>query len=69
MPGTFEKFPFTNFHGLNLDWIIQKMIEIDEYFHEHLEETVDAAIDTLQISGTYDALTETLTLSLERVIS
>jgi len=27
MSGVFEQFPYTNFHDLNLDWILQKMKE------------------------------------------
>lgn len=25
--GVFEQFPYTNFHNLNLDWVLQKMRE------------------------------------------
>ena len=28
--GLFEQFPYTNFHDLNLDWIIAKIKELDE---------------------------------------
>ena len=28
--GLFEHFPYTNFHELNLDWIIQTVKELDE---------------------------------------
>ena len=28
--GLFENFPYTNFHELNLDWIVQKMKALDE---------------------------------------
>lgn len=34
-----EQFPYTNFHELNLDWIIQKV----KYFDEHLDEIVNNA--------------------------
>ena len=27
--GSYEKFPYTNFHGLNLDWLLQKMQELE----------------------------------------
>lgn len=28
--GTFEQFPYTNYHDLNLDWIIEALKELDE---------------------------------------
>lgn len=28
--GLFEQFPYTNFHELNLDWILKKIKELDE---------------------------------------
>ena len=28
--GLFEQFPYSNFHELNLDWILQKIKELDE---------------------------------------
>lgn len=30
MPGTFEQFPYTNYHDLNLDWIIEALKELDQ---------------------------------------
>ena len=28
--GLFEQFPYTNFHELNLDWVLSKLKELDE---------------------------------------
>ena len=28
--GLFSQFPFTNFHEMNLDWLLQKMTEIEK---------------------------------------
>ena len=28
--GLFNQFPFTNFHEMNLDWLLQKMAEIEK---------------------------------------
>lgn len=28
--GTFEQFPYTNYHDLNLDWIIEALKELDD---------------------------------------
>lgn len=30
MPGTFEQFPYTNYHDLNLDWIIEALKELND---------------------------------------
>lgn len=29
--GLFEHFPYTNFHGLNLDWILQKLEDLETW--------------------------------------
>lgn len=28
--GTFEQFPYTNYHDLNLDWIIEALKELND---------------------------------------
>lgn len=28
--GTFEQFPYTNFHDINLDWIIEALKELND---------------------------------------
>ena len=33
--GLFEHFPYTNFHGLNLDWILQKLKDLEEASARH----------------------------------
>lgn len=60
----FENFPYTNFHDLNLDWILNEVkaldnkvnndlyTEINNYITEHLSEFV--------IGATYDPVTETI---------
>ena len=60
-----EKFPYTNFHGMNLDWVIGKLKEIEDKFDENLDETVREKIESLMIVSSYDALTETLTIELQ----
>lgn len=30
MAGTFEQFPYTNYHDLNLDWIIEALKELND---------------------------------------
>lgn len=60
-----EQFPYTNFHGMNLDWIIGKLKEIETKFDEELDQTVREKIESLMIISSYDAVTETLTIELQ----
>lgn len=42
--GLFEHFPYTNFHDLNLDWLIEAMKKLGEEvenYDAHIEESVD----------------------------
>ena len=39
----FENFPYTNFHELNLDWIIKKMKELDDKFDEAIASGIKIA--------------------------
>lgn len=45
--GFFDRFPYSNFHQLNLDWIIDKMKEVVADFNE-LESDVDTKIKGFQ---------------------
>lgn len=47
--GLFEQFPYTNFHELNLDWILKKVKEFDERlnsFHDTLLAEANAYTDS-----------------------
>ena len=62
----FENFPYTNFHDLNLDWIINKVKALDYKVNEELEtEIMNYVNDHLSqflIAAMYDAGTETITI-------
>ena len=57
--GLFEHFPYTNFHGLNLDWILRKVEDsvktVDELkdFVENLDvqDEVNKKIEEMAESG------------------
>lgn len=66
--GAFEQFPYTNFHELNLDWIIEKIkefkneidnidVNITSIVHEYLSE--------VEFNALYIPATETIVLSFE----
>ena len=59
-----NKYPFTNFHELNLDWILKEMQDLETKFDTELVEQIRAVVSTLIIQDTYDAGTETLTIEL-----
>ena len=54
----FENFPYTNFHELNLDWILQKIKELNDKFDDAISAKIKFA-DPLQweINTAYEALT------------
>ena len=61
--GLFEQFPYSNFHELNLDWILQKIKE--------LEEKVDSIEDRIlkQANAYTDASIAMLLLQLPDIIT
>lgn len=62
--GSYEKFPYTNFHGLNLDWLLQKMQELEAKVDTEVIEEIRRVVSSLVIEDIYDADTETLTITL-----
>ena len=74
----FTEFPYTNFHELNLDWIIDEIMKARNT-QKNIEEQLPAITEQILLQliadgvigftlGTsYDALTEELTLSVTAV--
>lgn len=62
--GSYEKFPYTNFHGLNLDWLLEKMKELEEKVDTGITDEIRRVVSTLVIQDVYDPATETLTIDL-----
>lgn len=65
MPG----FPYSNFHQLNLDWIlneVKRMTDwIDNTASEDIQNIINQKFNELMLDATYIAETETLVLSLK----
>lgn len=61
-------YPYTDFHEMNLDWIIAKVKELDKKLGEDLEayiqQYIDEHLSQLILNAEYDANTETITLSV-----
>ena len=41
--GFFDNFPYTNFHRLNLDWVVSEIKKFREQY-EHIQEQIDAGV-------------------------
>lgn len=63
--GVFNLFPFTNFEEKNLDWIIKKIKEIQNFLDNDLRDIVGEYVREFTISATYDATLERLTFTWE----
>lgn len=63
-------YPDTNFHELNLDWIITtvKRLEkrVDTEIESEIIKYVDDHLDRFTLNAVYDEATETLLVSLAR---
>ena len=64
-----HSYPYTNFHDLNLDWIVQRLEELN--FPETTAEEIKGILDRLtNIEGkllTYDANFQTINQRLEEL--
>lgn len=72
----FENFPYTNFHDLNLNWVIARVKEMYEYV-QNIGDTIDTKVVELfnealasgritgNLSETYNASTRELTLGVQ----
>ena len=47
--GVFEHFPYTNFHDLNMDWMLRSMKQLDKEVDD-----LDQKVDSLDIQGAVD---------------
>lgn len=63
----FESFPNTNFHELNLDWILAQIKEFRAWFdnldvEDEIKAQVDKYFNSVMIQATYDKENETIIL-------
>lgn len=61
----YERFPYTDFHDLNLDWIIAKVRELSGKVDEDIEDAIREVLAGLFVHITYDRPTETITFGVE----
>lgn len=65
--GVFEQFPYTNFHDLNLDWIVSKIKEFESTMDAIVAEKAEEYFNNIFIDAVYDADTQTIRLAIEEV--
>ena len=63
----FESFPNTNFHELNLDWMLAQIKEFRSWFdnlnvEDEIKAQVDKYFNNVMIQATYDKENETIIL-------
>lgn len=61
-----ENFPYTNFHDINLDWIINNVKEMKDFFDTQLESLIEQKIQEIELNLviSYEPETETLVLTV-----
>lgn len=58
------QYPYTNFHELNLDWIVSKMQELEARFTTEIVARIKAVMAKAFVSIAYDADTESITFDI-----
>ena len=66
----FESYPYTNFHELNLDWILKQIKEFRTWFdnldvEDEIKKEVDKYFNSVMMQAIYDSETKTITLQKE----
>ena len=60
----YNAVPYTNFHELNLDWILKKMKELNDLFYGDIEADVlnyvTEHLSQFVLSASYDEATRTI---------
>ena len=61
-----HRWPYTNFHELNQDWIIKQIVDLKDYVTDQINEVIEKQVELIitdaNILGYYDANTETLVI-------
>ena len=62
-------FPYSNFHQLNLDWLLQQMKSVTDWIDntasEDIQNIITQKFNELMLDATYIEETETLVLALK----
>ena len=66
--GLFEQFPYTNFHELNLDWVIQKVQDFDAQLQNidaQITNIVQEYLQNVEMNAMYVPATKSIILSFD----
>lgn len=66
--GLFEQFPYTNFHELNLDWILKNQKSVINELQNidgHIAQIVNEYLQNVEFNAMYVPDTETIVLNFD----
>lgn len=64
----FEQFPYTNFHEINLDWLLKRVKEMETEFEDYkasVTTIIKENLSELAFSAVYDAGERTIYLNVD----
>lgn len=61
----YERFPYTDFHDMNLDWMLAKVREMNDKLNDNIREVIVEQLENMFIDIVYDASDETITFVIE----
>lgn len=61
----YERMPWTDFHDLNLDWILGKVKELDGKVNDSIEQVIREALQDIFVDIVYVQSTETIRFDLD----
>ena len=62
---SYERFPYTDFHDLNLDWLLGKVKELDGKVNDSIEQVIREALQDIFVDIVYVPATETIRFDLD----
>ena len=61
----YERFPYTDFHDMNLDWMIAKVREMNDKLNDNIREVIVEQLESMFVDIVYTASDETITFVIE----